>query len=121
MKIVIPVHKNCLTDLLKVHGTIVRLSASFTKGDNFRDFLFASLEGKALSSGDLFLKEILCRVVTNHPPKNSLIFPTFYSFSYPLTDQKIIFILYFSCANFITSNLGVTLKGKYLLPKSGLH
>ena len=52
------------------------------------------------------------RVATNHPPQNSLTFPDFsltlYSFPYPLTDQKIIFILYFNDANCITSNLGGT-------------
>ena len=42
---------------------------------------------------------------------------TFYSFPYPLTDKKkIIFILYFHGGNCITSNLGVTLKRKNLLP-----
>ena len=37
---------------------------------------------------------------------------TFYSFPYPLIDPKIIFILYFNDVNYITSNLGATLKGK---------
>ena len=37
---------------------------------------------------------------------------TFYSFPYPLTDKKIIFILYFDGVNCINSNLGVTLKRK---------
>ena len=37
---------------------------------------------------------------------------TFHSFPYPLTDKKIIFILYFNGAN-----LGVILKGKNLLPE----
>ena len=44
-------------------------------------------------------------------------FLTFYSFPYPLTAQKIIFILYFNGVICITSNLGVALKGKNLLPK----
>ena len=51
--------------------------------------------------------------------QNSLILPdfslTFYSFPYPLKDEKNIFIVYFNGANYITSNLGVTLKGKNLL------
>ena len=43
----------------------------------------------------------------------SLIFPlTFYSFPYHLKKN----ILYFNAANYITSNLGTTLKGKNLLP-----
>ena len=42
---------------------------------------------------------------------------TFYSVPYPLSDKKITFILYFNGVNCITSNLGVTLKGKNLLPK----
>ena len=42
---------------------------------------------------------------------------TFYIFPYPLTDKKNIFIFYFNGVYCITSNLGVTLKGKNLLPK----
>ena len=42
---------------------------------------------------------------------------TFYSFPYPMTDQKNIFILYFNGVNGITSNLGATLKGKNLFAK----
>ena len=41
----------------------------------------------------------------------------FYSFPYPLTDQKIIFILYFNGAQIITSNLEVILEENNLLPK----
>ena len=63
--------------------------------------------------------KIQCRVTTYHTPQNSLTFPwfslIFYSFPYPLTDQKIIFILHFNGANCITSN-GVILKGRNLLP-----
>ena len=41
---------------------------------------------------------------------------TFYSFPYPVSDQKFFFInLYLNGANCITSNLGFTLKGKNLL------
>ena len=44
---------------------------------------------------------------------------TFYIFPYPLSDKKktIIFIIYLNGTNCITSNLGVTLLGKNLLPK----
>ena len=35
-------------------------STSFTKGNNFSDFLFASLDGKALPKWGLHLKERLC-------------------------------------------------------------
>ena len=56
---------------------------------------------------------------TSKFPDFSLIFSrTFYSFPYPLTDQKkIFFIPYFNGVkvNCITSSLGVTLKGKNLL------
>ena len=57
------------------------------------------------------------RVTTYHSPHNSLTFSLIFSFPYPLTNKKeIIFILYFNGAKCITSNLGVTLKGKNLLP-----
>ena len=51
--------------------------------------------------------------LTSKFPDSSL---TFYSFPYFLSGQKIIFILYLNGANYITSNLGVTFKGKNLLP-----
>ena len=47
------------------------------------------------------------------------LFPDILQFSIPLTDQKEIFILYFS-ANCITSNLGVTIKRKNLLPRDSV-
>ena len=67
----------------------------------------------------------VCKALTGLPLiillKIPWLFPdfslTFYSFPYPLTDKKIIFIPCFNSANCITSNLGVTLKGKNLLPK----
>ena len=43
---------------------------------------------------------------------------TFYSFPYPLIDQKIIFILLFNSANCITSNLGLLLKDRKFFPLS---
>ena len=61
------------------------------------------------------------RVAIYHPPKFhdfSDFSLTFCSFPSPLIDQKKnVFILYFDGANCITSNTGVTLKGKNLLPK----
>ena len=42
---------------------------------------------------------------------------TFNCFPYPLTDTKIIFIVYFNGVNSTSSNLRVTLKGKSLHPK----
>ena len=46
-------------------------------------------------------------------------FPEILQFSIPSdrSKKKIIFILYFNGVNCITSDLGVTLKGKNLLPK----
>ena len=68
----------------------------------------------------LFIMHMECRVATYHPLQNSLTFPRFFpdilSFPYPLTDKKIIFFLYFNGVNGITSNVGITLKGKNLLP-----
>ena len=55
---------------------------------------------------------------TSKFPDLSPIFPTFYSFPYPLIDKKKSFLFFsFNGANYITSNLGVTLNGKNLLPK----
>ena len=41
-------------------GTPLSFSAIFAKGNNFYDFLFASLEGEALSKKGLPLKERTC-------------------------------------------------------------
>ena len=53
------------------------------------------------------------RVATYHSHQNSLIFPDILQFSIPSQKKKKKnFILYFNGANCITSNLGVTHKGK---------
>ena len=46
----------------KVNGYISRscFSATFTKGNNFCDFLFAFPDNKTIPKWDLFLKEKLC-------------------------------------------------------------
>ena len=54
------------------------------------------------------------RVATYHSPQ---IFSDFSLTFLQLTDKKNHLILYFNGAKCITSNLGVTLKGKNLLPK----
>ena len=77
----------------------------------------STLKGKGLPlKQHIYLKKLISTQGCHLPstakfPDFSL---TFYSFPYPLTDKKIIFILYFNGVSRITSNLGVTLKEKNL-------
>ena len=45
---------------VKVYGNTTMVSAILTKGNNFFDFLFASLEDRALPKWGLLLKEKIC-------------------------------------------------------------
>ena len=53
---------SCSNNFVLVNGYTVMFSAIFTKGNNFLDFLFASMEDRAHRNGDLHVhfKERIC-------------------------------------------------------------
>ena len=56
------IHVLCASLNFKLYGYTSMFACHFTKGNNFYDFLFASLDNKPFPNKCLFLKELASRV-----------------------------------------------------------